>query len=95
MEFTRQQIDDVAHLARIELTEAERELFGAQLASILAYVEKLDELDTTGVEPTAHAMGRRNVFRDDAEQPWPDPQALLANAPARAHGCYLVPKILD
>jgi aspartyl-tRNA(Asn)/glutamyl-tRNA(Gln) amidotransferase subunit C len=95
MEFSREQIDAVAHLARIELTEAERELFGAQLASILAYVAKLNELDTSNVEPTAHVMGLRNVFREDVEQPSTPREAMLANAPARAYGCYLVPKILD
>ena len=95
MAFTREQIDSVAHLARIELTEAERELFGAQLASIFAYFAKLNELDTSDVEPTAHAMGLSNVFRDDVERPSTPREAILANAPARAYGCYLVPKILD
>jgi len=95
MDFTREQIDYVAHLSRVELTEAERELFGAQLASILAYVDKLDELDTTGVPPTAHVMGLHNVFRDDVEQPSLPNEQALANAPAKACGCYLVPKILD
>ncbi len=95
MAFTREEIDYVAHLARIELTEAERALFGGQLASILAYFAKLDELDTADVEPAAHAMGLANVFRDDAEQPSTPRDAILASAPARAYGCYLVPKILD
>jgi aspartyl-tRNA(Asn)/glutamyl-tRNA(Gln) amidotransferase subunit C len=91
--LTREQIDTVAHLARIELTDAERELFGTQLASILAYVEKLGELDTSAVEPMAHGMGLHSVFRDDAEQPSTPREAILANAPAQACGCYLVPKI--
>jgi len=95
VQFTREQIDYVAHLARIELTEEERELFGAQLASILAYVEKLNELDTTDVAPTAHVMGLRNVFREDVERPSVPRERMLANAPAAACGCYLVPKILD
>jgi aspartyl-tRNA(Asn)/glutamyl-tRNA(Gln) amidotransferase subunit C len=95
MEFTREQIDYVAHLSRIDLTEEERELFGAQLASILAYMEKLNELDTSDVPPTAHVMGLRNVFRDDAERPSTAREQMLANAPAKAYGCYLVPKILD
>ena len=69
MAFTREQIDYVAHLARIELTEEERERFGSQLASVLAYVEKLNELDTSDVPPTAHVMGLTNVFRDDVERP--------------------------
>jgi aspartyl-tRNA(Asn)/glutamyl-tRNA(Gln) amidotransferase subunit C len=95
VEFTREQIDYVAHLARIDLTEEEREQFGSQLASILAYVEKLDELDTSAVEPTAHVMGLHNVFREDAVRPSAPREAMLANAPARAYGCYLVPRILD
>jgi len=94
MELTREQIDHVAHLSRLALTEAERELFGSQLASILAYVEKLNELDTADVPPTAHVMGLCNVFREDIEQPSAPREAMLANAPARACGCYLVPKIL-
>ena len=94
MEFTREQIDYVAHLARIALTEEERELFGAQLGSILAYVEKLNELDTSDVPPTAHVMGLSNVFRDDVVRPSTPRDAILSNAPARAYGCYLVPKVL-
>ena len=93
--FTREQIDYVAHLARIELTEAERELFGAQLGGVLAYVEKLNELDTSAVEPTAQVMGLHNVFRDDVARPSASCEAITANAPAKACGCYLVPKILD
>ena len=95
MEFTRDQIDYVAHLSRIDLAEAERELFGSQLASILAYFEKLNELDTSDVPPTPHVMGLRNVFREDAVQESTARERMLANAPAKAHGCYLVPKIID
>ncbi len=95
MTLRREQVDYVAHLARLALSEAEREQLGAQLASILAYVEKLNELDTSDVSPTAHVVGLRNVFRDDTEQPSTPREAMLANAPAQACGCYLVPKILD
>ena len=78
-----------------QLTEEERELFGAQLGSILAYVEKLNELDTSQVEPTAHTAGLSIVFRQDAVRPSTPRREILANAPAKAYGCYLVPKILD
>ena len=94
MALDRSQIDYVAHLSRLALTDGERELFGAQLASVLAYIEKLNELDTSGVAPTAHVLGLSNVFRDDAERPSPPREAMLANAPAQACGCYVVPKIL-
>ncbi len=95
MDFSREQIEYVAHLSRLALSEDERRVFGAQLASILAYVEKLNELDTAGVEPASGATGLCNVFREDAEAPSTPREAMLANAPARACGCYLVPKILD
>jgi len=94
MEFQRDPIDYVAHLSRIALTDAEREMFGSQLASILAYVEKLNELDTADVPPMTHVLGLRNVFREDTVQPSTPREAILAGAPAQACGCYLVPKIL-
>jgi aspartyl-tRNA(Asn)/glutamyl-tRNA(Gln) amidotransferase subunit C len=95
MEFSREQIDYVAHLARLALTDAERQRFGAQLASVLAYFEKLDELDTAGVPPTVCVTGLRNVFRGDVERPSTPREAITANAPAEAYGCYLVPRIID
>ncbi|HUT35199.1 MAG TPA: Asp-tRNA(Asn)/Glu-tRNA(Gln) amidotransferase subunit GatC [Planctomycetota bacterium] len=95
MSLPREQIDYVAHLSRLALSDAERERFGSELASILAYVEKLNELDTSGVPPTVHVMGLRNVFRGDVERPSTSRDAMLAGAPARACGFYLVPKILD
>lgn len=95
MELTREQIDYAAHLARIALTDAERALFGSQLASVLAYFDKLNELDTAGVEPMAHVLGLHNVFRDDLEAPCTPRREILANAPARAYGSYLVPQVLD
>jgi aspartyl-tRNA(Asn)/glutamyl-tRNA(Gln) amidotransferase subunit C len=94
MTLKREEIDYVAHLSRLALSEGERELFGAQLASILAYVEKLNELDTADVPPTTHVLGLHSVFRDDAERPSTPREAILANAPAQACGCYLVPKVL-
>lgn len=95
MELGREQIDYVAHLARIELTDEERTLFGSQLAGVLDYVEKLNELNTETVPPTAHVMGLSNVFRDDVARPSPPREVMLANAPQQACGCFLVPKILD
>ena len=95
MELTREEVDYVAHLARLKLSDAERALFGSQLASVLAYVEKLNELDTAHVEPMAHVLGLYNVFRDDRDAPSTPRPDILANAPARAYGSYLVPRVLD
>lgn len=85
----------VARLARLQLTEAEAELFGRQLNQILAYVEQLKELDVTGIEPTAHAVPRVNVMRPDDPRPGLSQAEALANAPAQANGLFLVPKIVE
>lgn len=85
----------VARLARLQLTEAEAELFGRQLNQILAYVEQLKALDVTGIEPTAHAVPRVNVMRPDDPRPGLSQAEVLANAPAHANGLFLVPKIVE
>jgi len=88
-------IKHVAHLARLELTPEEQERIGGQLESVLGYIEKLKEVDVTGVEPTAHAFPLVNVTRPDAIQPSLTPEEALANAPARANGLFIVPKIVE
>jgi aspartyl-tRNA(Asn)/glutamyl-tRNA(Gln) amidotransferase subunit C len=85
----------VAHLARLSLTPEEEEKLGAQLSSILAYVEKLKEVDVSGVEPTAHAFPLVNVTRPDEVRPSMDPEQALQNAPAQANGLFMVPKIVE
>ena len=85
----------VAHLARIELSPGEERQFGAQLGQILAYIEKLNQLDVSGIEPTAHAVPLLNVVRPDQVQPSLDNQEALRNAPAKANGLFLVPKIVE
>ena len=85
----------VAHLARLALTAEEEAKLGAQLSSILHYVEKLKEVDITGVEPTAHAFPLINVTRPDEVQPSMDHEQALRNAPAEANGLFLVPKIVE
>jgi len=85
----------VAHLARLHLTPDEEKKLGAQLDGILGYIEKLKELDVTGVEPTAHAVPMVNVTRADeirASLPHDD---ALRNAPAKASGLFMVPKIVE
>ena len=89
-------IDHVAHLARMELTDAEKQKISAQLKDILAYVEKLNELDVTNVEPTAHAMPLNNVLRPDEAQPCGiERDQFLKNAPDHARGLFIVPKIVE
>ncbi len=85
----------VAHLARIALTDDEREKFGAQLSNILGYIEKLNQLDVSGIEPTAHAVPLVNVFRPDEVRPSLPNAEALRNAPASANGLFMVPKIVE
>lgn len=92
---TEVDVKYVANLARLELTPAEEEKFGAQLKSILGYIEKLKELDVTNIEPTAHAVPLTNVFRQDVPRPSITNEDALRNAPAKANGLFIVPKIVE
>ena len=85
----------VAHLARLSLTADEEQRIGAQLGNVLAYIEKLKEVDVTGVEPTAHAFPLVNVVRADEVQPSISNEEALRNAPAQANGLFIVPKIVE
>ena len=85
----------VAHLARIALSPEEEQTLGAQLGNILGYIEKLNELDVSQVEPTAHAVPLVNVTRPDAVRPSLSNEEALANAPAKANGLFLAPKIVE
>ena len=85
----------VAHLARLALSPAEEQKIGGQLAQILGYIEKLNELDVSGVEPTAHAVPLVNVTRPDEICPSLPSDEALRNAPAKANGLFLVPKIVE
>lgn len=85
----------VARLARIALTPEEEATLGAQLGNILGYIEKLKEVDVSGVEPTAHAFPLVNVTRPDVVEPSLPHDEALRNAPARAGGLFVVPKIVE
>ena len=85
----------VAHLARLHLTPDEEKKLGAQLDGILGYIEKLKELDVTGVEPTAHAVPMVNVTRADEIHPSLPHDDALRNAPKQANGLFMVPKIVE
>jgi aspartyl-tRNA(Asn)/glutamyl-tRNA(Gln) amidotransferase subunit C len=85
----------VAHLARLSLSPDEEQKIGAQLGNILGYIEKLKEVDVTGVEPTAHAFPLVNVTRPDEVRPSISNAEALRNAPATANGLFIVPKIVE
>jgi aspartyl-tRNA(Asn)/glutamyl-tRNA(Gln) amidotransferase subunit C len=85
----------VANLARLDLTEAEIAVFQPQLDPIVDYFNALKAVDVSGVEPTAHAAGIRNVFREDVERPGLDRETVLANAPDRSPEFFRVPKIVE
>ena len=88
-------VNYIARLARIKLDAGEARQFQAQLDGIVDYVRQLSELDVEGVEPTAHAAPIQNVFRDDQALPGLTQEQALANAPARAGGQFVVPKIVE
>ena len=77
------------------MDEDELALYGSQLDNILSYMEKLKELDVSGVEPTMHGHGRVNAFREDVVRPSADKEAILANAPARTGDEFSLPKIVE
>ncbi len=89
------EVKYVAHLARLALTHEEEQKIGAQLGQVLGYIEKLKEVDVTGVEPTAHAFPLVNVTRPDEVRPSMSQEDALRNAPAQANGLFLVPKIVE
>ena len=87
-------IEHLAILARLKLTDAEKEKFSNQMRTIIEYIEKLSELDTENVEPTAHVLGLNNIFREDvATEPLTD-QGPIKDSPAHSKGHYEVPKII-
>ena len=85
----------VARLARIELTDEEIKTYGAQLASILGYVEQLNRLDLDGVEPLAHAGDFDTPLRDDAPAPSLPREAALQNAPSSDPASFIVPRVIE
>ena len=88
-------LEQVVTLARIELTAEEQDRLGPQLEEILKYVEKLNELDVDGVEPTAHAVPLTNVTRADEVRPSLPHDEVMRNAPRTANGLFIVPKIVE
>ena len=90
-----QQVRQVAKLSRLALSEAEIAQFAVQLSAILEYVEKLNQLDTTNVEPLAHCLPINNCLREDKIKPSLGTEKTLTNAPQKDEQFFLVPKILE
>jgi aspartyl-tRNA(Asn)/glutamyl-tRNA(Gln) amidotransferase subunit C len=95
MSMTAEEVAKVALLARLRLTTVELELFTGQLNAIVGFVEQLGELDTSEVEPLAHGVEVRNVFREDVRGPSLPREDALANAPKRNAESFLVPAVLE
>ncbi len=85
----------VAHLARLSLSAEEEQRIGAQLGGILSYIDKLKEVDVSGVTPTAHPFPLVNIVRPDELRPSLSHEEALRNAPARANGLFMAPKIIE
>jgi aspartyl-tRNA(Asn)/glutamyl-tRNA(Gln) amidotransferase subunit C len=85
----------VARLARLNLTEAETELFQKQLGDVLKYVEKLRALNVGNVEAAAHGFPIFNVFREDEPRDWFTAKEALSNAPRQANGLFIVTKVME
>jgi aspartyl-tRNA(Asn)/glutamyl-tRNA(Gln) amidotransferase subunit C len=95
MALTREEVEHIAALARLELSDEEAELYQEQLSAILEYFERLQELSTVEIPPTATALPLRSVMREDEARPPMPREDILHNAPAADDGCFEVPAVLD
>ena len=95
MEITKRDVEKVASLARLRISDSEKDMFATQLSQILTHVEQLNRYDTAGVEPTTTVMGQANMFRDDVVRPSLPVEKALANAPEREGDGFCVPRILE
>ncbi len=95
MKISKEDVEHVAKLARLRLTEEEKGKFGKQLNQILEYVEKLNELNIDGVEPTSHVVPLKNVLREDEVKPSLSEEDALSNAPDKKGNFFKVPRIIE
>ena len=95
MAISREEVEHVARLARLELTEEEIELFRGQLSAVLERAQRIQALDLEDVPATAHPIDLTNVWRDDVVHPFTDIAAILGNAPETEDGRFRVPQILE
>ncbi len=95
MKVTAQEVRYIAQLAKLEIREREMDKFVQEFNDILVYAGMLDRLDTSEVEPTAHVLSYGNVMREDIVKPSMTQEEALKNAPERANGGYLVPRVME
>lgn len=95
MKLSTSDVEYVAKLARLDVTQSEKEKFTAQLNDILLYIDKLNELDTQGIAPMTHAIAVTNAFREDRVTDSLGTQGALANAPDARGEFFRVPKVID
>ncbi|RTZ89556.1 MAG: Asp-tRNA(Asn)/Glu-tRNA(Gln) amidotransferase subunit GatB [Deltaproteobacteria bacterium] len=95
MAIGRKEVEHIAALARLSLSEEEKDRLEKDLNAILGYVEKLGTLNTEGVEPTSHAIDITNAFREDVLTPFDDREKILDNAPERVESFFKVPPISE
>ena len=95
MKITKEEVEYVAHLARLDFSEEENAKFTSQLNDILMYMEKLNQVETSGIEPMSHAITLQNAFRDDVVKESLTHELSLANAPDARGPFFRVPKVIE
>ncbi len=95
MNISKEEVLHVAKLARLKFTDEEAAILAKDMENIIGFANKLNELDTEGIVPTAHAIPMSNAFREDVVKPSYDRDAMLQNAPSAEDGGYTVPKVVD
>ena len=95
MKISKEEVLHVANLARLKLSDQEAEALSKDMESIIGFANKLNELDTTDVVPTAHAIPMSNAFREDVVKPSYDRDEMIKNAPAADYSGYTVPKVVE
>lgn len=95
MKITREQVEHVANLARLNLTEEEKEQMTSDMEAIIEFANRINELNIEDINPTAHVIPINNVFREDVINPSFPREELLSNAPNQQNGCFSVPRIVE
>jgi len=95
MKITKKDVEHVAKLARLGLTEEEKEKFTVQLSNIIEYAETINKLDTSNIEPTSHSIPMSNIFREDKMKQFEDIESIMNNAPDKEDNMFRVPRILE